>query len=116
MLLVLIPGALTMITELVIFDLPAGMTREQVVAGMRASAPAWRANAELVRKNYLYDAANGQAGGAYLWPSVEAAQRGHDATWRARIRQIYGSEPVIRYFETPLIVDNAQDQLIDPSD
>ena len=102
-----------MITELVIFDLPAGMTREQVVAGMRASAPAWQANAELVRKNYLYDAANGQAGGAYLWPSVEAAQRGHDAAWRARIRQIYGSEPVIRYFETSLIVDNAQDRLID---
>ena len=111
MLFVPIPGALTMITELVLFDLPAGMTREQVVAGMRASAPAWRANAELVRKNYLYDAAKGQAGGAYLWPSVEAAQCGHDAAWRARIRQIYGNEPVIRYFETPLIVDNEQDQL-----
>lgn len=102
-----------MITELVLFDLPAGITRDQVIEGMRATAPSWRANTELVRKNYLYDAAMGQAGGAYLWPSVEAAQRGHDAGWRARIRQLYGSEPVIRYFETPLIVDNAQDQLID---
>ena len=26
---------------------------------------------------------------------------------------MYGSEPVIRYFETPLIVDNAQDALIE---
>ena len=102
-----------MITELVLFDLPAGITRDQVIEGMRATAPAWRANTELVRKNYLYDAVSGQAGGAYLWPSVEAAQRGHDAAWRARIRQMYGSEPVIRYFETPLIVDNSQDQLID---
>ena len=95
-----------MITELVLFDLPPGINRDQVMAGMRA-------NAELVRKNYLYDAAAGQAGGAYLWPSIEAAQRGHDAAWCARIKQMYGSEPVIRYFETPLIVDNAQDELIE---
>ena len=65
-----------MITELVLFNLPVGITRAQVVAGMHATAAAWRANPELVRKNYLYDAANRQAGGAYLWPSVEAAQRG----------------------------------------
>jgi hypothetical protein len=101
-----------MITELVLFDLPPSITRDQVVAGMRATAEHWRANRELVRKNYLYDAAAGQAGGAYLWPSIEAAQRGHDAAWRARIKAMYGSEPVIRYFETPLIVDNAQDALI----
>ena len=104
-----------MITELVLFDLPAGISREQVVTGMRASADAWRANSELVRKNYLYDAANSKAGGAYLWPSVEAAQRGHDTEWRARIKSMYGSEPVIRYFETPLIVDNAADKLIEES-
>ncbi len=103
-----------MITELVLFDLPAGISREQVVEGMRATATAWRANAELVRKNYLYDAANGKAGGAYLWPSIEAAQRGHDAAWRARIKAMYGNEPVIRYFDTPLIVDNALGQTIEP--
>ena len=102
-----------MITELVLFDLPPGISRDEVVAGMRATAPAWRANAELVRKNYLYDRDNAKAGGVYLWPSVEAAQRGHNAAWRARIKDMYGSEPVIRYFDTPLIVDNAQDQLID---
>ncbi len=102
-----------MITELVLFTLPAGITRAQVVAGMYATAAAWRANTELVRKNYLYDAANGQAGGAYLWPSVEAAQRGHDAAWRARIKEMVGSEPVIRYFETPLIVDNEPNALIE---
>ena len=102
-----------MITELVLFNLPPGITRDQVVTGMRATAAAWRANPELVRKNYLYDREKGQAGGAYLWPSVEAAQRGHNAEWRARIKAMYGSEPVIHYFDTPLIVDNAQDKLID---
>lgn len=101
-----------MITELVLFDLPAGITREEVIAGMRSTAPAWRANAELVRKNYLYDSARNQAGGVYLWNSKDAAQRGHDDAWRKRIFELYGSMPTIRYFDTPLIVDNALDALI----
>ena len=102
-----------MITELVLFNLPSGITRDEVVAGMRTSTAHWRANPELVRKNYIYDRDKGQAGGVYLWPTVEAAQRGHDAAWRERIKTMYGNEPVIRYFDTPLIVDNAQGELIE---
>lgn len=104
-----------MITELVLFDLPRGISRDEVVAGMRATAPGWRANAELIRKNYLYDRAANQAGGVYLWNSKAAAERGHDAAWRARLKKMYGSEPVIRYFETPLIVDNALQELVEES-
>ncbi|MCL4801276.1 MAG: YdhR family protein [Burkholderiales bacterium] len=105
-----------MITELVLFDLPQGMTREEVVAGMRKVAPAWRQNPELVRKNFLYDPERGQAGGVYTWPSVAAAQRGHDEAWRKRIREMYGADPVIRYFETPVLVDNAMQQTIEAAD
>lgn len=102
-----------MITELVLFDLPDGMTREQVVADMRGSAPNWRTATDLIRKNYLYDAENGQAGGAYLWRTREAAQRSHDEVWRARIMKTYGSKPTIRYFETPLVVDNTVQKVIE---
>ena len=102
-----------MITELVIFDLPKGMTRNQIVEGMRKVAPHWRANKELLRKNFLYDAEKGQAGGVYTWPSVAAAQRGHDAAWRAKIREMYGADPVIRYFETPVLVDNVVNDTIE---
>jgi len=96
-----------MITELVLFALPKGITRDEVLAGMRQAAAHWSKNPELVRKNFLYDPEGGQAGGVYLWPSLAAAQRGHDAAWRKRIREMYGSEPVIRYFQTPIVVDNA---------
>jgi hypothetical protein len=102
-----------MITELVLFDLPQGITRAQVVAGMRQSVPTWRGNAELIRKNYLYDAEKGQAGGVYLWKTKAAAQRGHDEAWRQRIKDMYGSVPVIRYFETPFVVDNALQETIE---
>ena len=105
-----------MITELVLFDLPKGITREQVVSGMRESAQHWRGCPELVRKNYLYDAQKGQAGGVYLWPDQAAAQRWHDEPWRQRIRQLYGSEPVIRYFDTPLVVDNLLKDVIEQAE
>ncbi len=101
-----------MITELVLFDLPKGMSRAEVVAGMDQSIPMWRRNAELIRKYYLYDAERGQAGGVYLWKTKEAAERGHDEAWRQRIMDTYRAVPVIRYFDTPFVVDNALQQTI----
>jgi hypothetical protein len=102
-----------MITELVLFALPKGISHEEVLTGMRQAAAAWRKNTELVRKNFLYDREKGEAGGVYLWPSIAAAQRGHDAAWRKRIKAMYGSEPVIRYFDTPIVVDNAAQETIE---
>jgi hypothetical protein len=40
------------------------------------------------------------------------SQLAHDEAWRQGIRRKYGSEPVVRYFETPLVVDNALGQTI----
>lgn len=105
-----------MITEIVVFDLPDGMSREDVVANYRRSAPNWRANPDLIRKNYLYDATARKAGGVYLWRSMEAARRARDAAWLERVRRTYGSEPVIQYFTTPLIVDNALGRTLEEAD
>ena len=102
-----------MITEYVLFKLPAGISRQEVVQGMQEVAPRWRAEPELIRKTFIYDPAAGQAGAFYLWQSRAAAERAHDAAWRQRIRDSYGSEPEIRYFDTPLVVDNALGQTIE---
>jgi monoamine oxidase len=93
-----------MITEIVIFDVPEGMGREEVLANYRRSAPGWRLNPDLIRKNYLYDAANRKAGGVYLWRGLAAAQRARNTTWLERVRRTYGCEPVVQYFATPLVV------------
>src|SRR6185369_9297796 len=58
------------ITEVITFKLRAGMTREDVVAMYRKTAPIWRANPECIRKCYLYDGERGLGGGAYLWKSI----------------------------------------------
>ncbi|MFN4004844.1 MAG: YdhR family protein [Hylemonella sp.] len=102
-----------MITEYVLFALPQGISREEVVRGMHEVAPRWQREPGLIRKTFVYDAAAGQAGAFYLWKQRADAERAHDQAWRDRIRQTYGSEPVIRYFETPLVVDNALGRLVE---
>jgi len=74
---------------------------------MREVAPRWRSEPELIRKTFVYDREAGLTGAFYLWKSRAAAERAHDQRWRDGVRKRYGSEPVVRYFDTPLVVDNA---------
>jgi len=103
-----------MITEYVLFGLPAGITREKVLQGMRAVAPRWRSEADLIRKTFVYDPAANQAGAFYVWKNRASAERAHNEEWRKGVRATYGSDPVIRYFDVPLIVDNVLGDTIEP--
>ena len=40
-----------MITEIVKFAIPEGMSGEDVIAGFEATADSWKANPDLIRKN-----------------------------------------------------------------
>ncbi|MEZ5852108.1 MAG: monooxygenase [Hyphomicrobiaceae bacterium] len=102
-----------MITEIITFTIPDGMTRDDVIANYRRSAPTWRANPDLIRKNYIFDPATRRAGGVYTWRTMEAAMRARGPEWMDRVRRTYGSEPSVQYFETPLLADNAMGETID---
>jgi hypothetical protein len=102
-----------MITEYVLFDVPKSMTREQVVASMRAVASKWRATPDLIRKTFVYDPDGSQAGAFYLWKDKAAALRAHGVDWRRGVMETFGSVPVMRYFQTPLVVDNALQETIE---
>lgn len=95
-----------MIAELVKFRIPAGMTRAEVLEVARSTYAGWRAHPELLRKHYLIDEAQGIGGGFYLWTSRAAAEAAHDATFRARVRARFGSEPEFTYFDLQALVDN----------
>jgi hypothetical protein len=94
-----------MIVEYVLFKSPPGKNREEILADAKLTVPKWRANKELVRKHYI-ESDDGYGGAFYIWPSREAAERGHDAAWRAGVEQRTGSTPTIRYFDLLMIVDN----------
>jgi hypothetical protein len=101
-----------MITEIVTFRLPAGMTHDDVVANFEKTAPNWKANPDLLRKNYLVDASRGVAGGVYLWKERAHAEKWHGEAFRNKVKEIYGSEPEIRFFDTPIVVDNVAGEIV----
>jgi hypothetical protein len=100
-----------MITEIVTFKLPAGSKREDVFAAFEKTAPVWANNPDLVRKNYLYDADAGIAGGVYLWKEKAHALKWHGEEFRQRVKQLYGATPTSQFFETPIVVDNAAGEI-----
>jgi len=99
------------ITAIVQFKVAEGTTLDQAKAMFERSAPNYRGVPGLVRKYYLFDP-SGTAGGAYLWESRAAAERLYTEEWRATIAERFGAAPEVRYFETPVIVDNAAGEVI----
>lgn len=100
-----------MITAVVQFKLPEGTSLEDAKARFESTAPNYKGLKGLERKYYLFDAEAGTGGGCYLFESREIAEATFNDEWRARIRDKYGAEPEIRFFETPVIVDNQRGEI-----
>lgn len=98
-----------MITAIVQFTVSSDTTREQVFENMKNVAPKFKNMPGLIRKNFLFDGDRGIGGGVYTWETREAADAvyAEGGPWREAIRNLYGVEPEIIIFETPVIVDNA---------
>lgn len=96
-----------MITVIVNFPAPEGATVESMRNAFQTTAPNYEGLPGLIRKSYLFDPESGIGGGAYLWESREQAEAFYDEAWRKRIEDKYGSQPVISFFESPVIVDNS---------
>ena len=95
-----------MITAIVRFPLAANVTRDDAKAMFEKSAPNYRGVPGLVRKYYLFGD-DRTAGGVYLWDKRETAERFYSDAWKATIVQRFGAQPDIRFYETPVIVENA---------
>lgn len=103
-----------MITAIVNFKLPADIDAKKAAELFRASAPKYEGLDGLVRKYYLFDPATHTGGGVYLWHSRAEAEAVYTPQWKAYIAERYGAAPEIRYFETPVIVDNQRERAVEP--
>jgi hypothetical protein len=97
-----------MITAVVRFPLPQGTTRDEAKALFEKSAPNYRGVPGLIRKYYLYGD-NRIGGGVYLWSDRDTAERFYSDAWKRTIAQRYGAQPEILFFETPVIVENVDE-------
>ena len=102
-----------MITALGQFKLPERMTVEQARAVFASTAPRYLAMQGLVRKHYILSEDGLTAGGVYLWQTRADAERVYDAAWREFIRGKYHTDPVVTYFDTPVMVDNVAGQVVE---
>ena len=96
-----------MITAIVQYKLPPHIDPAACAAHYRDIAPGFRAVPGLISKQFIYDE-NGRAGGVYLWQTRSAAEAFYAGPWRDRIRERYGTDPQIKFFETACITDNAR--------
>ena len=101
-----------MITALVQFDLPHPITPKAAQAIFASTAPRYQGMEGLVRKYYLLSEDGRTAGGVYLWRSRAAAERVYDDAWKAFVRDKYGSEARVTFFATPVVVDNASNEIV----
>ena len=100
-----------MITAIVNFKLPADIDARKAAELFKGSAPKYRGMKGLVRKYYLFDDKSRIGGGVYLWKSKNDAHAVYTAEWRAYMKERYGEEPTITYFEAPVVVDNVSNEI-----
>ena len=101
-----------MMIEVITFQLPEGMTCDDVKKYYEDTTDKWRKFNELIRKSYIYDGEARLGSGIYHWKTVAAADQWHDAEWRKFVKELYGRDPIVRRFEIPIVADNELDQTI----
>ena len=95
-----------MFTVIVNFKLPEGITREELISKFDQTISKWRNTPELISKSYIIDLDKGIAGGVYLWKEKIHANIWLGAEFKKMVKDNYDVEPILHYFETPIVVDN----------
>jgi len=101
-----------MIIAITAFTLPKTITREEARSIFLSTAPTYRGVQGLLRKHYVLSEDGGTAGGIYFWNSRQEAEALYTESWRAFVREKYGTEPTVTYFDSPVVVDNLAQQVL----
>ncbi len=103
-----------MILAVVKIPISKEMDLDEYTAHAEDVAPDFEGLPGLIRKNFLYSAEEGVAGGIYCWESREAAEACYKeyGIWLKIIGGFFKAEPTIAYYETPVITDNALGRIV----
>lgn len=100
-----------MITVITNFRLPKPITRDEARRIFLSTAPNYQGVLGLVRKVYVLSQDGNTAGGIYLWNSRAEADAMYTESWRAFVREKYGTDPSVTYFDSPVVVDNVTHEI-----
>jgi hypothetical protein len=96
-----------MIIAQVRFELTEPVSLEQITRKFESTAPKYKGRDGLIRKCYVRSEDGLTVGAFYFWKSRRHAEQTYTEDWKAMVRGTYGAEPVITYFDSPVIVDNS---------
>ena len=95
-----------LITVVTRFQLPAGVTADQIRAEFDEAARGFRNVPGLVRKQFLRSKDCRTAGGVYLWKDERAARAFMNERVAPMIREKFHVDPTIEFYDSPVIVEN----------
>lgn len=101
-----------MITSITTFSLKTPITRDEAQRIFQSTAPKYRGVPGLIRKSYILSEDGATAGGVYLWRSRADAEALYTDSWKAFVREKYGTDPSIVYFDSPVVVDNVTNEIL----
>ncbi len=90
------------VATLIEIQIPAGLSREQIIEGFREAVPTYQKVPGLLRK-YFAISEQGTFGGIYLWKDEASANAWFNKAWMERVRNTYGQSAKIEWFETPIL-------------
>ena len=99
-----------MITVIVTFKISNGLTADILKEKFLETSTLYLDVTGLRRKNYIYDLEDNIAGGVYTFDSIEDAKEWFDEDRINWITERY-SKPEIKFFATPVVVDNEKKQI-----
>jgi hypothetical protein len=105
-------GRVPMITVITAFQLSKPITREEARSIFLSTAPNYQGVAGLFRKCYVLSQDGNTAGGIYLWNSRAEAEAMYTESWRVFVREKYGTDPSVTYFDSPVVVDNLTHEIL----
>lgn len=101
-----------MITAITAFKLPKPIAREEARRIFLSTAPNYQGVQGLFGKTYVFSEDGATVGGIYFWNSKPEAEAMYTEAWRSSVREKYGTEPTVTYFESPVVVDNVTQQIL----
>lgn len=101
-----------MITVITTFQLSTPITRDEARRIFLSTAPKYQGVAGLFRKCYILSQDGRTAGGVYLWESRAQAEAMYSEDWRVFVREKYGTDPSVTYFDSPVVVDNVSHEIL----
>ncbi len=102
-----------MITAIATFQLPSPITLDEARKIFLNTAPKYLGVTGLIRKYYMLSEDGSTVGGVYLWDSREDADAMYTESWRSFVREKYGTDPTVTYLESPVVVDNLSQEIIE---